>query len=82
MVEPVAESASDVPVRELTHHTSQVLARVKAGESLTITERGEPVARVVPLRRPGRRRPAVGYAASGDPAWAARAAEELTGFGE
>jgi prevent-host-death family protein len=82
MAEPAAESTSDVPVRELTHHTSQILARVKAGESLTITERGEPIARVVPLRRPGTRRPAVGYAASGDPDWATRAAEEMTGFGE
>lgn len=77
-----AESTSEVPVRELTHHTSQVLARVKAGEHLTITDRGEPIARVVPLRRRGARRPAVGYAASGDSMWAARAAEELTGFGE
>jgi prevent-host-death family protein len=82
MVEPAAEPASDVPIRELTHHTSQVLARVKAGESLTITERGEPIARVVPLRRRSTRRPAVGYAASGDPTWATRAADELSGFGE
>jgi len=74
--------AEPVPVRDLTHHTSKVLARVKAGETLTITERGEPIATVVPLRRRQAARPAVGYVSSGDPTWAARADEELAGFGE
>jgi prevent-host-death family protein len=71
-----------VPVRDLTHHTSRVLGRVKAGETVTITERGEPIAKMVPLRRADAPKPAVGYAVSGDPDWAVRAAEELVGFGE
>jgi prevent-host-death family protein len=71
-----------VGIRDLSHRTSQVLHRVKAGETITITERGEAIATVIPLRRPGWSLPAFGYAASGDPSWAARAAEELAGFGE
>ncbi|WP_433258722.1 hypothetical protein ACQPYK_07465 [Streptosporangium sp. CA-135522] len=49
---------------------------------MTITERGEPIAVVVPLRQPKMVRPAVGYVASGDPTWASRADENLDGFGE
>jgi len=82
MSEAAAHDSRDVPVRDLTHRTSKVLARVKAGETLTITERGEPIATVIPFRRARVSRPAVGYAASGDPGWAARADEQLSGFGE
>lgn len=71
-----------VGVRDLSHHTSQVLNRVKAGERLVVTDHGKPIALVVPLRHREMARPAVGYAASGDPGWAARAAEDLSGFGE
>jgi prevent-host-death family protein len=73
----------EVAVRDLTHHTSRVLARVKAGESVTITERGKPIATVVPIRAAGNApRPAAGYASSGDSTWATRADAELSGFGE
>lgn len=71
-----------VGVRDLSHRTSQVLSRVKAGERLVVTDRGEPIAVVIPLRRRDTVRPATGYAPSGDPNWAARAAQELSGFGE
>jgi prevent-host-death family protein len=71
-----------VGVRDLSHRTSQVLSRVRAGERLVVTDRGEPIAVVIPLRRPNMVLPAVGYAPSGDPSWAARAPEELNGFGE
>ncbi|MGH3645585.1 MAG: type II toxin-antitoxin system Phd/YefM family antitoxin [Micromonosporaceae bacterium] len=71
-----------VGVRDLSHHTSQILNRVKAGERLIVTDRGEPIAVVIPLRRRDMAMPATGYAPSGDPGWAARAAEELSGFGE
>lgn len=81
MSEPLFDDHT-VGVRDLTHGTSQVLARVKAGETLTITERGEPIAMVIPLRRPRMVMPAVGYAASGDPGWASQADENLDGFGE
>jgi prevent-host-death family protein len=38
-----------VGVRELRQHASRVLARVKNGETVEVTERGRPVARIVPL---------------------------------
>src|SRR5271155_393436 len=37
-----------VGVRELRQHLSRYLARVKEGETLTVTERGHEVARLVP----------------------------------
>jgi prevent-host-death family protein len=57
---------SEVPVRELNHDTAGVLARVKQGEQIDITERGAVVARLVPaqghplveLIRSGRLQPA------------------------
>lgn len=39
---------SEVPVRELNQNTAGVLARVKLGEHIDITERGAVVARLVP----------------------------------
>jgi prevent-host-death family protein len=38
-----------VGVRELKQNASAVLARVKAGEAVEVTERGRPVALIVPL---------------------------------
>jgi prevent-host-death family protein len=38
-----------VGVRELKQNASEVLARVKAGEAVEVTERGRPVALIVPL---------------------------------
>jgi prevent-host-death family protein len=57
---------SEVPVRELNQNTAGVLARVKGGEAIDITERGTVVARLVPaephplaeLVRSGKLRPA------------------------
>jgi prevent-host-death family protein len=58
-----------VGVRELRQNLSVYLRRVKAGESLDVTERGEVVARLVPLDggsrlerwiREGKARPAAG----------------------
>ena len=39
----------EVGVRELKTHLSVHLKRVKAGETLTVTEYGKPVAQLVPL---------------------------------
>jgi len=39
-----------VGVRELRQNASAVLRRVKAGEILEVTERGRPVARLVPIK--------------------------------
>lgn len=38
-----------IGVRELRQHASRWLERVKAGESITVTDRGRPVARLVPV---------------------------------
>ncbi|MGW5054501.1 type II toxin-antitoxin system Phd/YefM family antitoxin [Actinokineospora sp. NPDC004072] len=37
-----------VGMRELSHHTARVLALVKSGETVEVTERGKTVARIVP----------------------------------
>ena len=48
-------SAITVGVRELRQNLSIYLVRVKTGETLTVTEHGQPVAELRPLsRRPGR----------------------------
>lgn len=39
---------SEVGVRELRQNLSKYLARVKEGESLVVTERGDEVARLIP----------------------------------
>lgn len=39
---------AEVSVRTLNHETSKVLTRVKRGEEITLTERGQPIARIVP----------------------------------
>ncbi|RJQ73688.1 type II toxin-antitoxin system prevent-host-death family antitoxin [Pseudonocardiaceae bacterium YIM PH 21723] len=38
-----------VGLRELRHHTSEVLARVRHGETIDITEYGRLIARIVPI---------------------------------
>lgn len=38
-----------VGLRELRHHTGDVLARVRHGETIDITEYGRPIARIVPV---------------------------------
>ncbi|MGH8775279.1 MAG: type II toxin-antitoxin system Phd/YefM family antitoxin [Jiangellaceae bacterium] len=40
-----------IGVRELRQHASRYLDRVKAGESIEVTERGMPVAVLVPIPR-------------------------------
>lgn len=43
---------AEAGVRELRNHLSRYLARVKAGEELTVTDRGRAIARLVPVDRP------------------------------
>lgn len=38
-----------IGVRELRQHASRYLARVRRGETLEVTDRGRPVARLVPI---------------------------------
>lgn len=42
-----------VAVRELRQNLSRYLRRVKAGESLVVTERGQEVARLIPMSGAG-----------------------------
>jgi prevent-host-death family protein len=54
-----------VGLRELRHHTGEVLARVRHGETIDITEHGRLIARIVPV---GEREPTpilAGLVASG-----------------
>ena len=46
---------SIVGVRELRQNLSVYLRRVQAGEALEVTDRGRPVAMLVPLHRPSTR---------------------------
>ena len=38
-------------VSDLKASTSEYLARVKAGEEILVTDRGRPIAKIIPLRR-------------------------------
>jgi prevent-host-death family protein len=38
-----------VGIRELKQNASEVIARVKRGDSVVVTDRGRPVGRIVPL---------------------------------
>jgi prevent-host-death family protein len=49
---------STVSVRDLRNHGGDVVARVRAGETLTVTHAGLPVARIVPVPPPARSREA------------------------
>lgn len=46
---------TEVSARELRNASAQLLARAEAGEQIVITNRGRPVAELVPVR-PARRR--------------------------
>jgi len=46
-------SAPEVSIRELRNHGGEVVDRVAAGERLTVTRSGKPVAELRPMGRPG-----------------------------
>jgi prevent-host-death family protein len=46
---------SEVAARDLRNHTAEVLRRAAAGEEITITVHGRPVAALVRIDRPFRR---------------------------
>lgn len=75
-----------VGVRELSHHTSQVLSRVKSGDVVEVTEHDRVIATITPApaeaSEPERSRPRAGGGRSGDPAAARNVDEFLArGFG-
>jgi prevent-host-death family protein len=76
-----------VGIRELSHHTSQYLSRVKNGDVLEVTEHGRVIATITPASAGAaageRSRPRPGGGRSGDPAAARRVDEFLArGFGD
>lgn len=76
-----------VGVRELSHHTSQYLSRVKNGDVLEVTEHGRVIATISPAEPEAagaeRPRPRPGGGRSGDRDAARRVDEFLArGFGD
>jgi len=54
-IEPVElPEPTTVGIRELKQNASAVVARAARGEALIVTDRGRPVARLLPLERKGR----------------------------
>jgi prevent-host-death family protein len=49
MIVLLCSTMERIGVRELRQHASRYLARVKAGETLEVTDRGRPVALLVPM---------------------------------
>lgn len=45
----MAADTHAVGLRDLRHHTSEVLARVRHGETIDVTEHGRLIARIVPV---------------------------------
>ena len=45
----VATNGSEVGIRELKNNLSRYLDRVRAGEEVVVTDRGRPVARLLPV---------------------------------
>ena len=76
--------AHAVGLRDLRHHMSEVLGRVRRGETIDVTEHGRVIARIVPVgeRQPApvlARRAYPGIAGFGDPARIAHAREASAG---
>jgi prevent-host-death family protein len=43
---------AEAGIRDLRDHLSRYLERVRSGEELTVTDRGQPIARLVPVDGP------------------------------
>jgi prevent-host-death family protein len=50
MRQPNPRPLKQVGIRELKQNASAVIRRAAAGETIEVTDRGRPVARIVPLR--------------------------------
>jgi prevent-host-death family protein len=51
----MAQSMRTVGAYELKTHASELLDAAERGESITVTRRGVPVARLIPLEQPDKR---------------------------
>ncbi len=47
----IDHGSATVGIRALQQNASKVVGRAKAGEIITITEHGQPVARIVPIKK-------------------------------
>ena len=45
-----SDDGTEVGIRALKQNASEVVARVRKGSTLTVTDRGVPVARIVPMQ--------------------------------
>lgn len=45
----MSKARASVGVRELKDHASEVLRRVRAGETIVVTDRNQPVAHIIPI---------------------------------
>jgi prevent-host-death family protein len=68
----------DVGVRELKTRLSAHLARVKGGATITVTERGRPVARLVPVERVEPPTPVAALVAAGQVIWSGQRLRPMT----
>lgn len=50
----IVENLMDVGIRELRNSLSRRLDEVRAGETITVTDHGRPIARIVPIAQPSR----------------------------
>ncbi|HEX9584037.1 MAG TPA: type II toxin-antitoxin system Phd/YefM family antitoxin [Gammaproteobacteria bacterium] len=55
---PARKHPTIVNVHEAKTHFSKLLARVARGQEVVVAKSGKPVARLVPMNAPARRRPA------------------------
>jgi prevent-host-death family protein len=68
----------EVGVRELKLRLSRHLARVKAGETITVTQRGRPVARLAPVEQATIPPDLAALMAAGKVSWSGRRLPPLT----
>ena len=48
----MSEDVTDIGIRELRDGLSRYLAMVRKGRTLTVTDHGKPIARIVPVQQP------------------------------
>lgn len=66
----MSKRGTSVGIRELKDHASEVLRRVRSGETVVVTDRNEPVARIVPIATAPDDDAARSLVAEGKVAWA------------
>lgn len=73
---------ASIGLRELSHHTSQIVNRVRQGEVIEVTDHGRPVLRLVPIREPENLRERLVSEGRLRPATRRGIPQEISGLGE